>query len=264
MGSALVEIRDLTAGYPGIQVLKGINLRIPEGKVTALLGPNGCGKTTLLKAMCGILHAQSGQVLLQGENVLALPAQLRARKLAYLAQNRQVPDLTVERLVLHGRFPYLSYPRRYRQQDHAIAEAAMAQMGILEMAEAPMETLSGGQRQKAYIAMALAQDTPVILLDEPTTFLDIKHQLHLLHQAQSLAQQGKTILMILHDLAHAFRMADQLVLMDQGQIVQQGTPEQLFASGTVEQVFGVRLERTAGETGSHYHCESIVSKGEKV
>ena len=145
---AVVEIKHLSAGYSGNPVLKDVNLTFPEGKVTVLLGPNGCGKTTLLKSLCGLLPISGGQVLLDGEDVLQLPQRLLARKIAYLAQSRQVPDITVQRLVLHGRFPYLDFPRVYRKEDYACAKAAMDQMGIADLADCPLERLSGGQRQK--------------------------------------------------------------------------------------------------------------------
>ena len=172
----MVEVRNITVGYPGKTVLKNVSLAIPKGQLTVLLGPNGCGKSTLLKSLCGILTPENGQVLYDGEDLLLLPQQQLAQKIAYLSQGRQIPDITVRRLVLHGRFPYLGYPRRYRREDYACADLAMAQLGITDLADVPVQNLSGGQRQKVYIAMVLAQDTPIALLDEPTTYLDIVHQ----------------------------------------------------------------------------------------
>lgn len=252
----MLEVKELCAGYSGKPVLQQAALTIPTGKITVLLGPNGCGKSTLLKAICGILPAQSGQVLLDEEDLLALPGKLRGQKIAYLSQSRQVPDITVGRFVLHGRFPYLHYPRRYRKVDFACAAAAMDTMGIAHLADTPLQNLSGGQQQKAYLAMALSQDTPVILLDEPTTFLDISHQLHLLDHARMLAQQGKTVVMVLHDLTHAFQIADRLVLMEGGSIIAQGTPEELFLSEKIHDVFRIRLSRTRTESGWHYYCQA--------
>ena len=251
----MLEIRNFSAGYPGKRVLKEIEICLPSGSVTAILGPNGCGKSTLLKALCGILHADAGEVLLDGTSLLGLPQRLLAQKIAYLAQNRQIPDITVRRLVLHGRFPYLSYPRHYRAEDYAAAQSAMEQMGIADLADAPLQQLSGGQRQKVYIAMALAQSTPVILLDEPTTYLDVHHQLQLMRQAQELAAQGKTVAMVLHDLSHAMTVADHVVLMDHGQVAAQGTPEEVYASGRMDAVFGVRLRRVRAEEKWRYYCE---------
>ena len=251
----MLEVKSLSAGYSDTHVLEHVDFRIPSGKVTVILGPNGCGKSTLLKALCGIIPADSGQVVLDGENILTLPQRQLAQRVAYLAQSRQIPDITVERLVLHGRFPYLGYPRRYRKEDYAIADAAMKTMGVAELADELVQNLSGGQRQKVYIAMALVQDTPVILLDEPTTYLDISHQLQLMQQARMLAAQGKTVVMIIHDLPHAFQTADHMILMRDGKIVADGTPEQIYASGMISSVFGVRLCRTGTEVGWRYYCE---------
>jgi len=251
----VVEIKHITAGYSGRTVLKDVSLSLPAGQVTVLLGPNGCGKSTLLKVLCGILPAEAGEILRKGENLLALPPRKLAQTVAYLSQSRQVPDITTERLVLHGRFPYLGFPRRYRPEDMACAKAAMEKMGISDLADSPVETLSGGQRQKVYLAMILAQDTPVVVLDEPTTYLDISHQLQLMQMARELARQGRTVLMVIHDLPHAFQTADQLVLMNNGAVVAAGTPEEIYRSGRISRVFGVTLHRTQTPSGWRYYCQ---------
>lgn len=252
----MLEICNLSAAYPGKKVLFDLSMTVPAGQVTVLLGPNGCGKSTLLKVLCGILPPAGGQVLWQGQNLLTLPQRQRATKIAYLAQGRQVPDITAGRLVLHGRFPYLSYPRRYGPADLAAADEAMNQLGISDLADRPLAQLSGGQRQKVYIAMALAQDTPVLLLDEPTTYLDISHQLQLLHQAHALSRSGKTVLMVVHDIPAAMTAADRIILMEQGRAVFQGTPEELYASRQMDRVFGIKLERVDTPAGVRYFCES--------
>ena len=251
----MIEIRNLRSGYGGKPVLRDVSMQIPCGKVTAILGPNGCGKSTLLKTVCGILEAEAGEILLSGEDLLLLPQQKLARQVAYLSQSRTVPEITAGHLVLHGRFPYLDYPRRYRPQDHAAAQKAMEQMGIGSLADTPLCELSGGQRQKVYIAMALAQDTPVILLDEPTTYLDISHQLQMLRYAKELAQRGKTVVMVVHDISHAMTAADEIVLMEDGRVVRQGTPEEIFASGKIDEVFAVTMCRVQTGHGWHYYCE---------
>lgn len=252
----MLEIKNLSAAYPGKPVLHSLSATIPAGQVTVLLGPNGCGKSTLLKTLCGIIPASGGQILLCGQDLLQLPQKALAHTVAYLPQNRQVPDMTVEHLVLHGRFPYLSYPRRYRPQDYAAAHAAMAQLDVLELADRPLAQLSGGQQQKVYIAMALAQDTPVIALDEPTTYLDISHQLQLLSQARALSAQGKTVLMVAHDIPAALRVADHIVLMDSGRTVFQGSADALFASREADRVFGISLKRMMTPAGWQYYCEA--------
>lgn len=248
----MLEIHKLCGGYGQKTILREVSLSARDGEITAILGPNGCGKSTLLKTICGILPAISGQIMLDGQDLLSLSS--IAQKIAYLPQNRQVPDITVGRLVLHGRFPYLSYPRRYRQEDHQIAEKVMAQMGILDLAEKPLSKLSGGQQQKAYIAMALAQNTDVILLDEPTTYLDVSHQLQLLRQARELANTGKHVLMVIHDLSYGLDIADRVALMHSGRIVMEGTPEEVYEAGALEKVFGVKVTRVQINTKQHYIC----------
>lgn len=254
----MIEIRNLFVSYPDKPVLQDVSISVPKGRITVLLGPNGCGKTTLLKALSGILPADNGQLLLNGQDLLQLPQRELSQKVAYLAQSRQIPDITVQRLVLHGRFPYLSYPRRYRSEDYAAAKAAIEKMGVKDLMDTPLNQLSGGQRQKVYIAMALAQDTPVILLDEPTTYLDISHQLQLLAHARELTRQGKTVIMVVHDIPAAMTVADRILLMDRGQAVFRGTPEELYASRQVDRIFGVRLMRMETPTGWRYYCEEKI------
>lgn len=250
----MLEVKGIYGGYPKHQVLHGVSLEARAGQITAILGPNGCGKSTLLKSLCGIVPPASGEILLDGVELLSLPRKQLAQKVAYLAQNRQPPDITVGRLVLHGRFPYLDYPRRYREEDTRIARRVMEQMDIVGLAELPLGQLSGGQRQKAYIAMALAQDTDVILMDEPTTYLDVSYQLQFLRQAKALAASGRYVLMVVHDLSHALETADSVALMKDGTVAVQGTPEEVYGSGALDEVFGVRLARIQTDKGWHYFC----------
>lgn len=250
----MLEIQGLYAGYGGENVLKNVDIFLAAGEITAILGPNGSGKSTLLKTICGIVPASAGQIRLDGQDLLSLPPKQLARQVSYLTQNRQVPQITAEQLVLHGRFPYLGYPRRYRQEDHAAARRAMETMGITDLAQTPLEQLSGGQRQKVYIAMVLAQDTQVVLLDEPTTFLDVGHQLQTLDHARHLAAAGKTVVMVVHDITQALRVAGQVILLSDGTVAGQGTPEELFRAGTLDRVFGVTLCRTKTENGWLYYC----------
>ncbi|MBQ7001306.1 MAG: ABC transporter ATP-binding protein [Oscillospiraceae bacterium] len=249
----MLEIKNLTAGYAGKPVLQNLSLTIPAGQVTAVVGPNGCGKSTLLKVLAGILPGQ-GSLLLQGQALDGLSSRERAQKIAYLPQNRTVPEITAGRLVLHGRFPYLSYPRRYRQEDYGAAERAMARLDILDLKDRDLTTLSGGQRQKVCIAMVLAQDTPVVLLDEPNTYLDIAHQLQMMAQAKLLAAEGKAVVLVLHDLAMALETADQLAVMENGTLLCQGDAETVFASGALRQAFGVAVNRIQTPDGWRYYC----------
>lgn len=248
----MLEIRNLSSGYPDHRVLTDVSLELAEGTVTVIVGPNGCGKSTLLKALAGILPAD-GSVRLDGQELLRLSGKELAQKIAFLPQSRPVPEISVKNLVLHGRFPYLSYPRRYRPEDQKIAAAAMEKMGVADLADRSLSTLSGGQRQKVYIAMALAQDTPVVLLDEPNTFLDIAHQLQLMQQARALAAEGKTVVLVLHDLAMALEHADKLAVLQDGKCILQGSPDDIFLSGCLEAAFGVRVLRAETPDGWKYY-----------
>ena len=248
----MLEIRYLSAGYDGKPVLQDVSLSIPKGAVTVIVGPNGCGKSTLLKALAGILPA-TGSAVLDGKELLRLDRRELARTVAFLPQNRPIPEITARNLVLHGRFPYLSYPRRYRQEDIKAAEEAMTRMGVADLADRMISTLSGGQRQKVYIAMALAQDTPVVLMDEPNTFLDIAHQLQLMEQAKMLAGEGKTVVLVLHDIAMALEWADSLAVFREGRCLFQGSPEEAFLSGSLEMAFDIRVQRIQTPNGwKHY------------
>ncbi len=251
----MIELCHLSSGYPGKPVLSDFTCSIPSGQLTAILGPNGCGKSTLLKTICGILPPTGGTITLDGEDLAFLPSTQRAKCLSYLPQSSPIPHMTVERMVLQGRFPHLSYPRRYRQQDYAIAHKAMAQMGIDDLAQTLVGQLSGGQRQRVYLAMALAQESPWMLLDEPTTFLDIGSQLELLSFAQTLCTQGKTPVFVLHDLSLALSTCQNLILMNQGFLVATGTPQEVFASGQLDEIFGVRVRQVADGETWRYFCD---------
>ena len=250
----MLETRSLCAGYNGRDVLHDVNVSFCSSMITAITGPNGCGKSTLLKSITGMASVSSGGVLLDGVDTAGMSPQEIAQKIAYLPQNRQTPDITALRLVLHGRFPYLSFPRRYSKNDIAIARDAMAQMGISDLQEAPMASLSGGTRQKVYIAMALAQNAPIVLMDEPTTFLDISHQLQMMEHARFLAAQGKTIVMVLHDVALALKYADSLIAMERGRVVMQAAPDEMYESHCLDRILGVTISKIDAGDGPQYFC----------
>ena len=241
----MIKLQNLTAGYGKHTVLKDVTATFEKGTVTGIIGINGCGKSTMLKAMLGLIPAE-GSISLDGRNLKDMTRKEIARKAAYLSQGKTTPDMTVEQLVLHGRFPHLNYPRHYSKTDHKIAYGAMEQMGILDLAQKPLGELSGGMRQNAYIAMALAQDTDYILLDEPTTYLDISHQLELMQVLRKLAGNGKGIVAVMHDLPMAFTYCDQILLLDGGKVLAQGTPQEVCEH--IEKVFGIELGN-----GQHYH-----------
>lgn len=250
----MVEIRDLSAGYGKREILRGVSLSMRPGTVTTLLGSNGCGKSTLLKAMLGTADIFGGDILLNGESARQMSATALAQKMAYLPQSKNTPDITVGTLVLHGRFPYLSYPRRYRREDYAFADAALRQMGIEDLAEERLQVLSGGQRQKVYIAMALAQQAGLIMMDEPTTYLDIGQQFRFARLARELAQQGKTLLLVLHDLPLALQISDTLAVLEEGKLGFVGAPAKIMDSDVLQRVFGVRLAVREEEGQRQYFC----------
>ncbi len=249
----MLKVKDLCTAYEGREVLHKVSLRIAPGKVTVLAGPNGCGKSTLLKTMTGMVEKSSGEILIAGKRQEEYRQGELAQKIAYLPQSRNVPDITVKRMVLHGRFPYLKYPRRYRKIDMEIAESALHRVGMEEFADRNMNKLSGGMQQKVYIAMALAQDTPFILMDEPTSFLDISYQLKLMETARELADEGKAVVLVLHDISMALRIADQMVVLSHGEIVGQGTSEEVFQSGVLDAAFDLRIRRVQTEDGWQYY-----------
>ena len=249
----MIELKNLRAGYPGRPVLEGIDLEFRPGEVLAILGPNGCGKSTLLRTANGLLPRDGGEVLVDGVPLEELSAKEVAKKVAYLPQSRTTPNITAGRMVLHGRFPYLSYPRRYRREDHEMVKRALAWVGASGLASRPLAELSGGQRQKVYLAMALAQDTAAILMDEPTTYLDVACQLEVMALARRLAEEGRAVVMVLHDLTLALRYAHRTALLWEGRVRQTGTPEELYAGEALEQVMGVRLGRVKTEEGGRYY-----------
>ena len=249
----MLEARNLSAGYPGRAVLAGVSLAARPGRVLALLGPNGCGKSTLLRTMAGLLPPLGGEVLLDGRRDYS-PRQA-AQRVAYLPQSRTAPNITVRRLVLHGRFPYLSYPRRYGREDYAAVDRALAAADALDLADRPLPELSGGQRQKAYLAMALAQETEASLMDEPTTFLDIRHQLEVLALVRRLAEEGRGVVLALHDLCLALTAADDVAVLGEGRLLALGGPEAVYQSKVLERVMGVRLDRSEGPGGRRYFCQ---------
>lgn len=251
----MIECSHLSAGYHGCPVVENVNLAFRPGEVTVLLGPNGCGKTTLLKTALGLLDPVAGKVLYDGTDLARLRPAEAAQKAAYMPQNRPAPRIEVRRMVLHGRFPYLSFPRQYRPQDYAAADAALQAAGAADLAGRMMDTLSGGQRQKVYLAMALAQQAPTILMDEPTTWLDPKHQLEVMSTARALADEGRAVGLVSHELSLALRTADRVALLCQGRMTALGSPEEVWQSGALEEAFGVNIGRFPTENGWHYYYQ---------
>ena len=243
----MIEVKNISAGYGKRTVLCGASLGFEKGKLTSVIGVNGSGKSTLLKSVLGIIPAAQGNVFIDGTDLCSLKRNDIAKKIAYLSQGKSAPDMTVGQMVLHGRFPYLSYPRRYTENDRAIARTMMAKLGILDLSDKPLSSLSGGMCQNAYIAMALAQDTDYILLDEPTTYLDISHQLELLKILRELADSGKGIVTVMHDLPLAFEFSDEIAVLESGKIIYKGTPKAAADNFDIKSVFGVGIKYLAEE-----------------
>lgn len=242
----MLELRELACGYRGAPVLQNVSLHFPKGSITTLVGTNGCGKSTLLKTAAGLLPPVSGELLLDGRPIASFAPREFARKVAVLPQSREVPAITVEAFVAHGRFPWLGLMRKPEEKDRALCEAALASAGIASLRHRELHTLSGGERQKAYLAMTIAQDTDYIFLDEPTTYLDIARQFEFLELVQTLHAQGKTIVMVLHDLAQALQYSERVAVFANGTLAACAPPQEIVASGVLEQAFSVRLTACEG------------------
>ena len=236
------------------RIIRDLSLSFPQGEISVLLGPNGCGKTSLLQCLNGLSKLVSGSLTCRGRSLSDLSMRERAREIAFLPQVRSViPSIPVRVLVEHGRFPYQGFARRPNREDRRMVDEAMRSCGVISYADQNVDTLSGGMRQRVFIAMVLAQATPILVLDEPTTYLDPGSQKEILDLAASLRDQGKTVIMVLHDLAQAARIADFLVVMsDARRIVSCGPKEDVLADSSIEDVFGVSMHRVRIEGQSHY------------
>lgn len=242
----MIEFKCVSAGYGGVPAVREVSLHIPAGKITALIGPNGSGKTTLLRAAVRQLPLYGGEIWLDRRPISGYGRREFARAVAVMPQVREIPAITVRSLVSHGRFPHLGLSRQLRPADRAAVERAMEETDVSAWAGRDLRALSGGERQRVYLAMALAQETDVIFLDEPAAYLDLGRQFEVLELVRQLNERGKTIVMVVHDLAHALAYSHQAALLERGRLVLCGTPEAVFESGEIDRVFGVQACR-AGE-----------------
>ncbi|WP_435154935.1 ABC transporter ATP-binding protein [Amycolatopsis sacchari] len=229
----------LTLAYDGRTVAEDLGVTIPDQSFTVIVGPNACGKTTLLRALARLLKPRKGMVYLDGEVITSMPAKQVARRLGLLPQSSIAPEgITVADLVARGRYPHQRLLRQWSKEDAAVVERSMSATGVSELADRLVDELSGGQRQRVWLAMALAQETELLLLDEPTTFLDISHQMDILDLcAQLHAEQGRTLVAVLHDLNHAARYGTHLIAMRGGRVIATGTPEEVVTAERVEEIF---------------------------
>ncbi|MFJ9367172.1 ABC transporter ATP-binding protein [Nocardia sp. NPDC101769] len=235
---------DITLGYGDRVIVDGLSVRIEPGLITTVIGPNGCGKSTLLRSLGRLLRPRSGRVLLDGKAISTMKTKDIARIVGMLPQTPVAPEgLTVADLVARGRHPHQSWLRQWSADDEAEVTAALEQTGIGDLAGRTLDELSGGQRQRAWISMALAQGTDILLLDEPTTYLDLAHSLEVLDLVDRLHDDlGRTVVMVLHDLNLAIRYSDRLIVMHAGRIVAQGVPADIIDAELLREVFGLRAE----------------------
>ncbi len=234
----------LTLGYDGGAIIDDLSLSIPAGKVTSIVGPNGCGKSTLLRSLARMMKPRGGAVYLDGADIFGLPTREVAKKLGILPQTPSSPEgLTVRELAAQGRYPHQSWLRQWSKEDERAVEGALETTGVLQFADRPLDTLSGGQKQRAWIAMALAQETETLLLDEPTTFLDMAHQLEVLQLLDRLnREEGRTVLMVLHDLNNAACYSHHMVALLSGTVFAAGAPEEVMTPELLREVFSVEAE----------------------
>ncbi|WP_112311315.1 ABC transporter ATP-binding protein [Pseudogemmobacter bohemicus] len=233
-----LSAEEITLRYEARVISRDLSLSVPDRSFTVVVGPNACGKSTLLRALSRLLQPERGRVVLDGKAIHELPSREVARRLGLLPQSPIAPDgITVSDLVARGRFPHQSFLRQWSPADEAALARALHDTGTEDLADRPVAELSGGQRQRVWIAMALAQETPILLLDEPTTFLDIVHQVDLLELLARLNREGRTVVAVLHELNLAFRYATHLIAMREGQIVATGAPDQIVTPDLMRDVF---------------------------
>lgn len=237
----MIEVTGLTVKYRGKTVLDDLSVSFPAGSVCAVTGRNGCGKTTLLKAVDGLVPSSGGTVLFNGADVLRLSVKDRAKIIAYLPQTRPVPRIRAGLLIEHGRFPHMDFSKRPGERDFAAIDRAVRLTGTADLLDKRLDELSGGEQQRVYMAAALAQETPVLLLDEPTSHLDPAARAGILGLMNSLKGENKIVIAVLHDLACAFTSADRVCVLDGGKIAAAGTPEELCGSPVLRGIFGCGL-----------------------
>lgn len=239
-----IKTKDLNISYGNLDIVKGLNLEIPKGKITTIIGANGCGKSTILKTLARIIKPKSGSIYINGKELNSQDSRELAKAMAVLPQSPQAPSgLTVEELISYGRFPHQSGFGKLKDDDKDIINWALEKTRISEFRDRPIEALSGGQRQRAWIAMALAQETDILLLDEPTTYLDLAHQLEVLKLLEELnKKEGRTIVMVIHELNNAARFADHMIGVKKGKIVCEGTSHEVMTKENLKEIFNIDAE----------------------
>ncbi|WP_282025668.1 ABC transporter ATP-binding protein [Limimaricola cinnabarinus] len=259
-----LRVAGVSVGYGDAPIVRGVSLEVPDGALTVLIGPNGSGKSTLMKAMARVLPVSSGEIRLDGRPIGAMPTREVAKQLALLPQGPIAPEgLRVRELVAQGRFPHQSLLRQWSRGDAEAVDAAMRAADVIQFADRPLSDLSGGQRQRCWIAMVLAQETGILLLDEPTTFLDLKVQVELMRLLRRIAQEeGRSLVVVLHELNVAAAFADHLVMMKEGRIRAEGSVERVFTAETLREVFGFEANVLHDPASGRPVCVPIVGPGE--
>lgn len=240
-----LQTKLLTLNYGDSNIIENLNLSIPMNEITVLIGANGCGKSTLLRSIARLLKPKQGSVLLDGQDLFKLSTKQVAKKLSILPQSPVAPEgLTVLQLVKQGRYPHQSWRKQWTEKDEEIVLHALKSTGVDHLRDKPVDELSGGQRQRAWIAMTLAQDTDIILLDEPTTYLDLTHQIEILDLLFELNKQNRTIVMVLHDINLACRYADNIITVRDRGVYKEGKPEEIMTTDLVKHVFDLDCQMT--------------------
>ncbi len=235
----MIEVKNVSFAYGKAKILKGLNLKLKPGKLYAVIGPNGSGKTTLIKLLSAQGKPAEGELFLDEKPYKAFGRKEFAKKVALLPQGRNTPDISVYDLVCHGRYPYLDFTRKMAEADITTVAVALKATDTESFAERNVKRLSGGERQRVYMAMLYAQDTPYVLLDEPTTHLDISYQFQIMHTLEKMKSEGKCVVAVLHELSMALKYADEIILMSEGRIVSVASPQEMVESGNLDRIFGV-------------------------
>lgn len=253
---AQIQVKELDVAYEKNLIIKNMNLSIPKGKITMIIGANGCGKSTLLKTIARIIKPKKGTIHIQGKNIKEHAPKEIAKEMAVLPQSPKAPSgLLIRELVSFGRFPYQSAMGGMTEHDYEVVDWALSVTGMKEFADKSVDEVSGGQRQRAWIAMALAQETKILALDEPTTYLDMSHQLEILQLLQTLnKEQNRTIVMVLHELNNATKFADHIIGVKSGKILFEGSPKDVITEENLKQLYGIQAKLALDETGSYPIC----------
>lgn len=248
----MIELIGIKAGYGRIDIIKDINIVFSKNKITSIIGPNGCGKTTLLKTIARLLVPNQGKVTYEGRDIYQYHPKEFAKKVALLPQVRNTANVNVYNLIMHGRFPYAGFSRKPSDKDRRIVDMAMEMTKTYDLKEKNILQISGGERQRVYIAMSIAQDTDVILLDEPTTHLDISHQMEIIDLIKLLNNEGKTIIMVMHDIAQAMINSDLVCVMNKGSILCCSEPQTIYEKKYINEAFKINCRQNIINSDTFY------------